>query len=102
MEASEIIEFVRQQHLTIGLSDDGHLELFPAEKITNELIKRLCKHKPEIVEELKREQTLHIELIRAWLFKIGEPESDHFLVINKCRNDPNASEYFLRHTYDEF
>lgn len=40
---------------------------------------------------------LQIDLIKAWLFKINEPETDHDLVLNKCRNDPEALEYFLKH-----
>lgn len=40
---------------------------------------------------------IEIEMIRAWLFKIGEPKTDHDLVLNKCRNDPEALEYFLNH-----
>ena len=31
-----------------------------------------------------------IELIRSWLYKIGEPEQDHFLVLDKCKIDPEA------------
>lgn len=37
----------------------------------------------------------HLEIIRGWLFKIGEPEEDHQLVLNKCKSDPEAMEYFL-------
>ena len=40
---------------------------------------------------------LQIGMIRSWLFKIGEPEADHFLVLDKCRSDPEAMEYFLKH-----
>lgn len=107
MEAAEIIEYIRQQDLTISLSDDGNLELSPAEKITNELIERLLKHKPEIVEELKLQQHMqssHIELIRTWLYSSNEPEEDHHLVLDKCRSDPEALKYFLKHAcggYDE-
>ncbi|MDV6345640.1 hypothetical protein [Nitrosomonas sp. Is37] len=43
-----------------------------------------------------------IEIIKSWLFKIGEPEEDHYLVIDKCRNDPEALAYFLRHAKGEF
>ena len=56
MEAAEIIEYLKQRDLTVRLADDDSLELSPAEKITNELIERLRKHKPAIIEELKREQ----------------------------------------------
>lgn len=34
-------------------------------------------------------------LIQSWLFWIGEPEKDHYVVLNKCRNDPEAMQYFL-------
>lgn len=56
MEAAEIIEYLRNRDLTVSIADDDSLELSPAEKITNELIERLRKHKPAIIEELKREQ----------------------------------------------
>ncbi|AEJ00157.1 hypothetical protein Nit79A3_0251 [Nitrosomonas sp. Is79A3] len=45
---------------------------------------------------------LQIEAIRAWLFRIGEPEEDHDIVLNKCRNDPDAMEYFLKHARGEY
>ncbi|MBS0300472.1 MAG: hypothetical protein JSR32_11245 [Proteobacteria bacterium] len=56
MEAAEIIEYLRDRDLTITLTDGDSLELSPAEKITQELIERLRKYKPAIIEELKREQ----------------------------------------------
>lgn len=46
-------------------------------------------------------ETLQIEMIRAWLFKIGEPEEDHDIVLNKCRNDPDAMTYFFKHANGE-
>ena len=45
---------------------------------------------------------IEIEQIRAWLHKIGEPEEDHFLVLDKCRIDPEAMQYFLRHARGEY
>ena len=45
---------------------------------------------------------IEIEMIRAWLHKIGEPEMDHHLVLSKCRNDPEALEYFLKHARGEY
>ncbi|MCW5599419.1 MAG: hypothetical protein KIT59_09970 [Nitrosomonas sp.] len=36
-----------------------------------------------------------LETIRAWLYRIGEPEEDHHLVIDKCKSDPEAMAYFL-------
>lgn len=43
-----------------------------------------------------------IEKIREWLHRIGEPKEDHKLVLDKCRNDPQALEYYLKHTQGEF
>jgi len=43
------------------------------------------------------ETEINLKMIRAWLFKIGEPEEDHFIVLDKCKNDPEAMEYFLEH-----
>ena len=47
-------------------------------------------------------ESRQIEMIHAWLHKIGEPEEDHDIVLNKCRNDPDAMEYFLRHARGEY
>lgn len=55
MEAIEIIEYLREQNFTVK-ADGQYLELSPPEKITNELIERLRKHKPAIIAELKREE----------------------------------------------
>ncbi|NBQ70454.1 MAG: hypothetical protein EBU46_17125 [Nitrosomonadaceae bacterium] len=55
MEILEIIKDLQASGVTIK-TDGKFLELEPPEKITNELIERLRKHKPAIIEELKREQ----------------------------------------------
>jgi len=47
-------------------------------------------------------ESLQIEMIRAWLHRIGEPETDHYLVINKCKSDHDAMNYFLKHAQGEF
>lgn len=43
-----------------------------------------------------------IEQIRQWLVSIGEPEEQHNLVLDKCRSDPAALAYFLKHAGGEF
>lgn len=55
MKAIEIIEYLREQDLTVRIDGD-YLELSPPDKITEELIQRLVKHKPAIIAELKREE----------------------------------------------
>ncbi len=37
-----------------------------------------------------------VETIKKWLVDIGEPATEHHLVFNKCRVNPEAAEYFLR------
>lgn len=44
----------------------------------------------------------NLEKIRTWLFEIGEPESDHFLVLERCRGDAEALAYYLKHAAGEF
>ena len=43
-------------------------------------------------------EAAQIKLIRSWLFRIGEPAEDHHLVLDKCKADPEAMAYFLKHT----
>ena len=44
----------------------------------------------------------NILLIQTWLFQIDEPKEDHYLVLDKCRNDPEAMEYFLKYARGEY
>lgn len=47
-------------------------------------------------------QSLQIEMIRGWLYRINEPVEDHHIVLDKCKLDPEALAYFLKHTNGEF
>ncbi|PTQ78380.1 hypothetical protein C8R26_103142 [Nitrosomonas oligotropha] len=47
-------------------------------------------------------QSLQIEQVRQWLFKAGEPEEDHYLVIDKCKADHDAMNYFFKYASGEF
>lgn len=47
-------------------------------------------------------ESIEIKMIQAWLIRIGEPSEDQNIVFNKCRNDPEALEYFLKHARGEF
>ena len=64
MEATEIIEYLREQNLTVK-ADGEYLELSPPEKITEELIQRLRKHKSAILAELKREER-RLKVLAIW------------------------------------
>ena len=45
---------------------------------------------------------IEIEIIRAWLYKIGEPPEGHYLILDKCKSDPEAMEYFYKQANGEF
>lgn len=51
--------------------------------------------KEEISDNLIGQTDSDFEKVRAWLFQIGEPEEDHYLVLDKCKNDPNLIAYYL-------
>lgn len=55
MEAIEIIEYLRANDFEVK-ADGQYLDLSPAEKVTDDLIQRLRKHKPEILKELQAEE----------------------------------------------
>ena len=57
-----------------------------------------------ISEENKKNSDIEsqqIEMVRAWLHRIGEPVEDHDIVLNKCRNDWGVLGYFLKHAQQE-
>ena len=110
MEAVEIIEYLRQRELNVTLTDDDSLELSPAEKITQELIERLRKHKPAIIEELKREQRREKVLLmleenpgtqRAF---VTDTESDrHNVILTIAIKDKYSFEMLIpKSKYDPF
>ena len=110
MEAAEIIEYLRNRDLTVNITDDDSLELYPAEKITNELIERLRKHKPAIIEELKREQrrekVLNMleerpETQRAF---VTDTESDrHNVILTLAIRNAGTCELLIpKHKYNPF
>ena len=47
-------------------------------------------------ESTKKLTHWQVETIKKWLVDIGEPAGEHYLVLNKCRVNPEAAEYFLR------
>ena len=55
MDAIAIIKYLREHDINVK-ADGDYLDLTPPGKITDELIKRLKKHKPAILAELKREE----------------------------------------------
>lgn len=83
------------------------LEIIRKKKIATATVATLATDKPVLVpsvatvasvavakptnEKINRD----IERIESWLFHIGEPEEDHCLMLNKCKNDPEALAYYL-------
>jgi hypothetical protein len=70
------------------------------ESVPNVPIVPTKKESPCVLVGNSKDQDL--EKIREWLFRIGEPENEHNLVLDRCRNDPQALEYYLKHTQGEF
>ncbi|MBA2483582.1 MAG: hypothetical protein H0V39_04010 [Nitrosomonas sp.] len=54
MEAAELIEFLRVNDYEVK-ADGEYIDVSPAEKITEELIHELVKHKPAILKESRTE-----------------------------------------------
>lgn len=86
------------------------LMLSPPEKITNELIERLRKHKPAIIEELKREQRREKvlkmleerpEIQRAF---VTDTENDrHNVILTLAIRNAGTCELLIpKHRYDPF
>lgn len=50
---------------------------------------------PQIAQKTSNSQYSDIEKIRTWLNRIGEPEEDHDIVLDKCRRNPEALTYYL-------
>ncbi|MBX9895724.1 MAG: hypothetical protein K2Y09_11195 [Nitrosomonas sp.] len=110
MEAAEIIEYLRDRDLTITLTDGDSLELSPAEKITHELIERLRKHKPAIIQELKREQCRekvlrmleeNPKIQRAFVTDI-ESDPDNVIMVLAIRNAGTCELLIPKCKYDPF
>ena len=89
------IHQIREAGFMIELLPDNKLGVKPS-TLTQQQRDYLTFNKNQIV------QYLQIEMIKAWLNKIGEPEEDHYLVLDKCRNDRNAMDYFLKHARGDF
>ena len=52
--------------------------------------------------QLPPQKELYFLSVRAWLYKIEEPEEYHHIVLDKCKRDPEALAYFLKHANGEF
>ncbi|MDP3280800.1 MAG: hypothetical protein Q8M57_07115 [Nitrosomonas sp.] len=110
MEAIEIIEYLRQRELNVTLTDDDSLELSPSEKITHELIERLRKHKPAIIEELKREQRrekvagmlANNPTIQRAFVTDTESDPDNVILTMAIRDQASFEMLIPRRKYDPF
>ena len=109
MDAIEIIEYLREQNFTVKVDGD-YLELSPPEKITDELIQRLRKHKPAIIAELKREERrLKVLAILADNHGIQrsfltdtEADPDRVILTMAIRDVGTCELLIPRHKYDPF
>lgn len=88
------IHQIREAGFTIELLPNNKLGVKPS-TLTQQQRDYLTFNKTEIVKHLQ------IEMIRAWLHKIREPEEDHHLVLDKCRLNAEAMQYFLKNARGE-
>jgi hypothetical protein len=51
--------------------------------------------KEVISDNLSGQTDSDFEKVRGWLFQTGEPEEDHYLVLDKCKSDTNLIAYYL-------
>jgi len=85
MKAIEIIEYLRANDFTVK-AEGEYLDLSPAEKVTDDLIKRLRKHKPEILKELKAESRRQ----KVLNMLIEKPESKRAYVTDATTDPDNV------------
>jgi hypothetical protein len=83
MKAIEIIAYLREQNFTVK-ADGDFIELSPPERITDELIQRLRKHKPSILAELKREE----RRLKVLAMLSEKPDSQR-TISSDLENDPD-------------
>lgn len=109
MDAIEIIEYLREQNFTVKVDGD-YLELSPPEKITDELIQRLRKHKPAIIAELKREERREKVLtmladnpgIQRAFVTDTEADPDNVILTMAIRGQYSFEMLIPKHKYDPF
>jgi len=83
MKAIEIIEYLRENNFEVK-ADGEYLELSPAEKVTEELIQRLQKHKPAILKELQAESRR-----QKALNKLAENPDKQRVYVTDTTTDPD-------------
>lgn len=89
------IHKIKEAGFTLELLPNNKLGVRPS-TLSQQQRDYLMINKAEILKNLQ------IEMIAAWLHKIGEPEEDYNLVLDKCRNDSEALQYFLKHSRGVF
>ncbi|MBA3697134.1 MAG: hypothetical protein H0W85_10385 [Methylotenera sp.] len=89
------IQHIKQEGFSIELLPNNNIGVRP--NALNQMQRDyFAANKIDIVRHLQ------IEMVRAWLHKIGEPPEDYYLVIEKCMSNPDALLYFLRHARGEY
>ena len=105
----ELIEILRADGLTIE-ADGDFIEIKPAHKVTEELMNRLRKHKPEILAELKREERSAKVLsmladqpgIQRTFLTDSEADPQHVIVTIAIRDQYTFEMTIPREKYDAF
>jgi|CXWL01.1.fsa_nt_gi hypothetical protein len=81
----ELIEALKADGVTVK-ADGDFLQLSPVEKITEELIQRLKKHKPAILAELKREE----RRLKVLAMLAENPDSQRAFITDAAEDPDNV------------
>jgi hypothetical protein len=79
----------KKDGFTFTLNDSG-FNVKPSGRLTDEQRQFIKSHKAEIMQDLREEQ-----LIIKWLASTGADSEEVDDVLNRCRSDLEAREYFL-------
>jgi hypothetical protein len=99
MTPDTIIRQATAEGVTLALSTTGTLKATGEQDAVNRWLPIIKEQKAGVVKTLLEQSALTGDLpaIRAWLAFIGEFDPERIgIVLNQCRTDPEALDYFMR------
>jgi hypothetical protein len=99
---SELLERVRQAGLILELTHDGRLACTGEDRTIQRWLQELSAARQGIIAELQREKAAdslsddEIAILWAWLIADGDTPEGAAEVIDCCRRDRKAREFFIR------
>lgn len=99
MNPATIIRKAKADGVSLALSPAGTIKATGDGAAVNRWLAVIRGHKPGIIKALLESgaSTGDLPAIRAWLDYIGEHDPETIdVVLNQCRTDPDALDYFRR------